>query len=173
MSLKTKVTLLVHHRELKRTTNTGRLALEALPNSSLVIRGLPQQPLNFAEILSPEFQPILLYPAEGSQELTPDFLTQFKRPIQLLVPDGNWRQASKVSIRSKELEGVPRVVVTNPVSPLLFLRKETKPGGMATLEAIALALGVLEGMEVQEKLMALYNLKLHRTLEARGQKFKT
>lgn len=170
------LTLIAHHRELKRTTNTGRLALAALPCSDLVVRGRPDEPLDFSRILKPDFQPFLLYPGEGSQVLSFDFLAQFKRPIQLLVPDGNWRQASKVGIRSRELDAVPRVRVSLEAPSLGFMRKETKLEGMSTLEAIAEALGVLEGPDngatTKKALHRLYQLKLQRTLQGRGLKLE-
>lgn len=166
------ITLIAHHRELKRTTNTGRLACEALVNSNLVIRGQREEPLNFSVILRQEFQPLLLYPGEQSQELSSEFLSQFKKPIQLLVPDGNWRQASKVAIRSRELDLVPRVRVSVLEPAQAYMRKETKEQGMSTLEAIAEALGVIEGVEVRELLLDLYQWKLKRTLEGRGLKLE-
>lgn len=172
ISTRSWLTLVAHHRELKRTTNTGRLALKALLQSDLVIRGLPQQPLDFSKILKPNFQPLLLYPGEGSLEISDELVRSFHRPIQLLVPDGNWRQASKVSIRSKELEGVPRVKVALRTPAIAFMRKETKDQGMSTLEAIAEALGVIEGGGVRDQLRQLYQLKLRRTLEGRGLKFE-
>jgi hypothetical protein len=42
------------------------------------------------------------------------------------------------------------------------------PEGMATLEAIACAMGVIEGEAVKAALMKLYNAKLTATLVGRG-----
>jgi hypothetical protein len=39
---------------------------------------------------------------------------------------------------------------------------------MATLQAIAYALGILEGEEVKQKLLELYRHKLEQTLRGRG-----
>lgn len=157
---------------MKRTSNTGLLALQALTNSDLHVRGKTLAPFDFSEVCQDDYQQLLLYPAEGSEELTSHFLKKFSKPIQLLVPDGNWRQASKVSSRSPQLEGVPRVRISGAQmvlrSPDLFMRKETKGQGMATLEAIAEAMEILEGVEIANQLKALYELKLRRTLEARG-----
>ena len=41
------------------------------------------------------------------------------------------------------------------------------PEGMATLQAIAYALGVIEGSSVQNELLKLYHLKLEKTLLGR------
>ncbi len=165
--LKTKVSLIIHHRELKRTTNTGMLAIKALANSSVFVRGLVEQPLNFTEIFDPNYFPVLLYPSDGSVELNLEFLETISKPVQLLVPDGNWRQASKVSIRSQELKQVPHVRL-KAVEDKHFLRKETKAHGMATLQAIAESLRVIESQEIGSALQELYQLKLTRTLQGRG-----
>ena len=48
------------------------------------------------------------------------------------------------------------------------LRAESSEFGMSTLEAIARALGVIEGDEVEKKLLEVYQVKLERTLIGRG-----
>jgi len=168
LDLNSKLTLIIHTRELKRTTNTGQLALRALKNSDHYVRGLIDEPLNFTQILDPEYQSVLFFPAEDASLLTPEWASQWKKPIQLLVPDGNWRQASKVFLRHPEVKILPRVMVKPTTLQTHFLRKETKPEGLSTLQAIALAFGALEGPDVEKKLMTLYELKLQRTLEGRG-----
>ncbi len=168
LALKTKVSVLVHAKELKRTTNTGSLATLALANSGLHVRGLKDQPLEVSQILNPSYEPLLFFPADDAAELTPDFVSKLTLPVQLIVPDGNWRQASKVHTRHEELANIPRVRISARNTATQFLRKETTPEGMATLQAIAEALGILEGPEAREILMTLYNLKLQRTLKARG-----
>lgn len=168
MSLKTQLALVIHAKELKRTTNTGRLALEALTNSRMWIRGEANNPIDFDSLLSPDYQPLLFFPAEDAVELTKEFIGSFEKPIRLIVPDGSWRQASKLHYRHRELDAVPRVKISEPNLATQHLRAENMPEGMSTLEAIAKAFSVLEGEEVGEKLRALYAEKLKRTLEGRG-----
>lgn len=168
LDLKTRVSLVIHHRELKRTTNTGRLALKALSNSKMFVRGEETAPLDLSDCLTSDFQPLLFFPSEESRELTPELLQEFSKPIHLIVPDGSWRQASKVQTRHPELKNIPRVMIRTPNTETQFLRKESSPEGMATLQAIAIALGIIEGTIVGDQLMALYRLKLHRTMIGRG-----
>lgn len=169
LDLKTKLSLVVHYKELKRTSNTGRLAVTALVNSEMHIRGLEQtEATDLSRLLLGDYQTLLLYPSDDSVLLNEDFISQFEKPIHLIVPDGNWRQAAKVHVRHKELKDVPRVRVTPKSQATAFLRKEHVEGGMATLEAIAQAMGVFEGPEIEKALNDLYQLKLQRTLKARG-----
>lgn len=168
LQVRTHLTLLVHAKELRRTTNTGRLAVHALLNATLQIRGRIDDNPDLRHILLPNHQPYLLYPSDDAIELSTLHMQQNEAPVQLIVPDGNWRQASKVHTRHPELAHVPRVHFSESRIAPHRLRKEHFAAGMSTLEAIAYAMGVLEGADVQSKLLALYDAKLHSTLRARG-----
>jgi DTW domain-containing protein YfiP len=48
------------------------------------------------------------------------------------------------------------------------LRLENRPGGLATFEAIARALGIIEGENIQAEMEAAFKLKVERTLWARA-----
>lgn len=167
--LQTRILLVVHAKELKRTTNTGRLAAHALRNSKICVRGQLGSPLDLSPYLSPEYQSLLLFPSESAIELS-TFLGNFdhSRRLQLIVPDGNWRQASKVSHRHPELAGIPRVKISTPNLSSEHLRREHFDEGMSTLQAIALALGMIEGSEIGARLRQLYHVKLRATLIGRG-----
>lgn len=170
LNLKTRVCLVIHAKELKRTTNTGRLAVRALKNSEMRVRGERGSEQDLSDLLTDQYRTFLFYPSDDAVELNRNLVEQDSKPIQLIVPDGNWRQASKVHYRHDELKNVVRVK-TRPSNPATqFLRTESKTDGMATLQAIAEALGVIEGDEVKNELLDFYNLKLQRTLKARGVK---
>ncbi|MES3036764.1 MAG: tRNA-uridine aminocarboxypropyltransferase [Bdellovibrionota bacterium] len=173
LNLKTKVTLVIHAKELKRTTNTGRLAMDALVNSQMCVRGLKDEPLSLENILTDQYESVLFYPSDDAIELEEFVRARNSRagklPIQLIVPDGNWRQASKVSTRQSELAALPRVKITQANLGASHLRKEHFSEGMSTLEAIASALRIIEGDVVGATLLALYQAKLQATLRGRGQ----
>jgi DTW domain-containing protein YfiP len=172
LNLKTRVSLVVHYKELKRTTNTGRLAIAALSNSEMLVRGEIQiedpKALDLSTLIMPNYESVLFYPSTDAIELSPEWVAAQKKPIHLIVPDGNWRQASKVHYRHPELKELNRVKITPKCQATQWMRKETVEGGMATLEAIARALEILEGREVGGSLLNLYQLKLERTLASRG-----
>ncbi|MBA2404861.1 MAG: DTW domain-containing protein [Bdellovibrionales bacterium] len=168
LTLKTKISLIVHAKELKRTTNTGRLAVSALTNSEMRIRGEERTTLDLSDLLIPSYRTLLFYPADDALELDQKLVSESSLPIQLIVPDGNWRQASKVHYRHHELKKIPRVKISFANTAPLHIRAETTEAGMATLEAIAHALGIIEGPEVKEVLMNFYLKKLEGTLKGRG-----
>lgn len=168
LNLATRVCLVIHAKELKRTTNTGRLGLKALVNSEMRVRGDERESLDLSDLLSPNYKTVLLYPSDDAVELNAEFVLQQTLPIQLIVPDGNWRQASKVHYRHKELSSVLRVRLKNSSPTNQQMRLETVPDGMATLEAMAHALSAIEGAEVGDALLSLYKAKLEQTLIGRG-----
>ena len=175
LKLRTRIALVVHTKELKRTTNTGRLALRALPNSEMFIRGetINRDPLLLDSLLTPNYRTLMFYPSDNARELTTELVEESPLPIQLIVPDGSWRQASKVHYRHHELAEVPRVKISAVNPATLHMRTENHEAGMATLEAIACALGIIEGEEVKAELMKFYQAKLEGTLQGRGQLGKT
>ncbi len=73
----------------------------------------------------------------------------------LVALDGNWAQAKALWWRNPWLTRLRRFVVV-PDGPSLYgdLRREARPDAVSTLEAVALALAVLEGdAAVREKLL--------------------
>jgi DTW domain-containing protein YfiP len=168
LELRTKVALVIHRHELLRSSNTGMLAVRALVNSELRIRGESRQALDLSDLLSSHYRSLLYYPSSDAVELTPELVGKDPRPIQLIVPDGTWRQARKIHSRQLELKGVPRVKISTPNKSTFQLRAQSRPEGMATLLAIAAALRVIEGDTVAVELMRLYQARVARTLNARG-----
>lgn len=164
----TKISLIIHHRELSRSSNTGLLALRALVNSEMRIRGADRAILNLQELITPGYRTLLFYPSADAIELTRELVAQDARPIQLLVPDGTWRQTRKIHSRHPELKEVQRVKISAPNDSIYQLRAQSRAEGMATLQAIAMSLGVIEGEHVAAALMKLYQAKIQRTLAGRG-----
>ncbi len=168
LDLNTKICLIIHVNELKRSSNTGRLALRALVNSEMRVRGETRETLDLSDLLTGRYRTFLFYPTVDAVELDHKLVAHDRTPIQLLVPDGTWRQARKVHSRHHELKDVPRVKISAPDISKFHLRAQHRPEGMATLQAIAHALGVIEGDLVKAQLMKLYDLRVERALVARG-----
>ncbi len=184
LELTTRVALVMHYRELRKPTATGPLALKALSNSVLYIHGRPQAPLSLEHLLHEGRRVLLLFPSEDALEL-PQALVQHRgkhgtiQPITLVVPDGNWRQASRIqkrvpglaprgcgtesptehSLPTQGVEGpaqVEHVVLPAGSESRWGIRTEPRAQGLATFEAIARALGIIEDEAVQAQLEALF-----------------
>ncbi|MBX3187157.1 MAG: DTW domain-containing protein [Labilithrix sp.] len=163
---RTRVVLVIHRAEDRKPTNTGRLATECLANSEVVVRGhegKPDPPLSFA-------RPVLLFPHEDAIPIAA-FARDLDEPVALVVPDGNWRQASKVRARVAGMRDAPCVALPAAEPSIYRLRSEAHPFGLATLEAIARALRVLEGdrgAEIERALLFPFRAMVERTLWSRG-----
>lgn len=159
------MSLIIHAKEMKRTTNTGRLALQALTNSQMIVRGSTTERVDLSSLLDPNYETYVLFPSDDALNLED---LQPQKPVQLIVSDGNWRQASKLNTRHPELGHLPRVKIGAANTAKYHLRKEHFSEGLSTLEAIALAFRIVEGEAVGDSLLALYHKKLTATLEGRG-----
>jgi len=168
IELRTKICLVIHHRELSRSSNTGLLAVRALVNSEVRIRSEGRVALDLKDVLSSQYRTFLFYPTDDAVELDKALVMQEHTPIQLIVPDGTWRQARKIHTRHPELRDLPRVKISTPNHSTFQLRAQSRPEGMATLQAIAHGLAVIEGDGVAAQLMNLYQAKIERTLMGRG-----
>lgn len=168
LELRTRLVLVIHHYELRRSSNTGLLAQRALVNSVVRVRGAGRERLDLTDLLSPDHRSLLFFPSADALELTRELVGRDSRPIQLIVPDGNWRQAGKLHTRQAELRAIPRVKIAAPTETRYQLRAQVRPGRMATLQAVAAALRVIEGDAVGDQLLRLYDARVARTLSARG-----
>lgn len=169
-----RVWIFMHVLEIVTSTNTARLAHLSLKNSALRIRGRMNEPTDWTDVFSGNARPLLLYPSEEAIELTPEWCAQNPGPYSLIVPDGSWRQASKFFVReSKSTPALLRAqhvkLPPGPLSEYPF-RREPHPESVCTFEAIARALGVLEGAQVQADLEISFKLFVNRILKSRGQK---
>ncbi len=163
---RTRLVLFIHRTEDRKSTNTGRLATECLANSEVFVRGHhahPSEPFTWEGA----WQPVLLFPHEGARPLA-DFAAETAGPIALVVPDGTWRQASKVRKRVPGISALPCAWLPATAPSTYRLRTESREAGLATLEAIARAMGILEGLHVQCELERVFRALVERTLWARG-----
>jgi DTW domain-containing protein YfiP len=168
VEVSTRVVVLMHWREVYRRSNTARLACLALSNSALHLRGLAAAPLDTARLVADCQHPALLYPTADAVTLTPELASTSSRPQTLFVPDGNWRQASKVATREAALAHVPRFKLPPGPASAYRLRHSPHAEHLCTFEAIARALGILEGDAVREVLEALLAKMVERVLWTRG-----
>lgn len=166
LTLRTRLVLLLHFEEAKKPTNTGRLAALAVTDSEVHIRGARDVPLDLASLADPSRRAVVLTPSDDAVPLDAAFLAKDPRPITLVVPDGSWRQASKMPRREPALRRLERVRLVAVPQPPSTTRREPREDGLSTLAAIAHALTAIE--DGGAALLALDRLVTERTLESRG-----
>ena len=172
-AIQTKVSLIVHVRELKLTSNTAQFAQKMLPDhAEVIIRGRMNDTFDSSPVLKKTGRPIFLYPHEDALELNDEFKEKYPGPYHLIIPDGNWQQARKVRQREEGFSSLPAVKLPQGITSEYGLRKAIHPEWVSTYEAMAHALGILESSEVKEKLLNFFRLWVKRTEQARSGDFK-
>lgn len=166
--LATRLVLVMHRREVGKLTATGPLALEALVNSELRIHGHQDRLLDFSDLNVPERRTLLLYPGDDVPLLSGSLLAEDPRPVTLVVPDGNWRQAARMGKRLPGLDHAAMVRLPEGAPTEWGIRREHHAEGLATFEAIARALGIIESPAIQSGLEELFRLMVQRTRQASG-----
>jgi len=161
-ALATRVVVVRTAREREQVTNSGRLVPLALANAQLRERA----ELARDELADPARRTLLLFPSSAAAELAP--ASADPRPVTLVVPDGTWRATRRMVAREPALAALARV--TLPPGPPTRYRLRTHPDErcLATLEAVARALGLLEGAAIEQQLTHLFTLFVERTLYSRG-----
>jgi len=168
-NLKTRLVILMQRTEFNFLSNTGRFIPKILPNTEIRFRGtVDQVPLNTKKMIQRDTQPFVLFPAGNAELLTGAFVAKLTKPMTLIIPDGNWRQASKMVKRVEDLHDIPKVILPNDKPSTYRLRISPREEGVCTYEAIARAMGIIEGKEVQQEMEAFFDKFVNRVLRMRG-----
>ena len=158
-----RLVLMIHHRELKKPSNTGMVAVRCLENSEYHTIGLLDRPMNYLDVIHEDVTNLMLFPSPDATTLTPEFCQTLSKPLRLIVPDGNWGQATRMGRRILQQTNIPCVTLPDSGPTKYELRRESedRPQGLATCEAIARAYTLLEsvqaGQHIQDAFIAIYH----------------
>ncbi len=169
MSVRTRVILVAHFYEERKPTNTGHLAVTCLEGARVVRRGGPEHAA--AEVRwESATQPLLLFPGPDAVPLDRWHAARpaDAPPVTLIVPDGTWRQAKRVRYRVPGLAEIPCVSLPEGLYSSYRLRHAHAAGRLSTLEAVAHALGILEGPHIRTRLLHLFEVVVDRALWSNG-----
>jgi DTW domain-containing protein YfiP len=162
---RTRVVLVTHHAERRKSTNTGRLVALAVEGAEVRVRGerdaTPRPPL-------PEGRRLLLFPHPEARALSADDARG--GPVVLLVPDGTWNQARRILRRDPDARDAEPVTLPPGAPSRYGLRRAPREGTVSTLEAVARALAVLEveGEAIERRLMEILDAFVERSQRAAG-----
>lgn len=161
---RTRLVVVMHRAEERKSTNTGALAARCIARSEIIVRGHEDRRWTF--VAEPGTQPVLLFPHEDAAPISR--FAGAERPITLVVPDGTWRQASKVRARVPGLRDIPCVRLPRESPSIYRLRAEAHDDRLSTIEAVARAMGLLEGAHVRRFIEHVFRAMVERTLWAKG-----
>ena len=166
--LDTRVSVVIHFSDFVRTTNTGKWVPLVLSNSEVLIRGRQEAPLDMSQAVLPTYHNLLLFPSPDSVELNSLFVDSISRPINLIVPDGNWNQATKMVKREEQMVALQHVHLKIDKPTRYRLRTAAHEHWIATFEAISRALGIVENPELQKRLEYFFDVAVERMLYLKG-----
>lgn len=169
VAIRTTLLLVVHVHDRGRTSNSVRLLTLAVRDAAILGHGDRAGPPDPAARLPAGTTPVVLFPGRGARPLTPDLVASLPSPPALVVPDGNWRQACGMVKRLPLLAGAVKASLPARDFAGPAMRRNREGQRMSTYEAVAQALGVLEGEAVAGRLMDFYRRAVDRMLLVRGQ----
>jgi DTW domain-containing protein len=159
-----QVDVLIHHREFNRPTSTGRLINRVMPAS----RGhlfRREKPPDRAAIISADRALWILHPRGEPlpAETAPENL-------QVLLLDGSWREAARMST---EVASWGRLVRLPESGPGRYqLRTHEHEGKYSTIESLLMLLASLGLAEAEARLRLQFELHVYAGLRTRGAKAK-
>ncbi|WP_243410122.1 tRNA-uridine aminocarboxypropyltransferase [Pokkaliibacter plantistimulans] len=129
--------LIMHHDELFKPSNTGRLIADVLPTTEVFEWSRIDPPAALLERLADErYQPYLVFPADEPEDqarLLPFQRQTGKTPVFILL-DGTWRQARRMFRHSKWLQSLPLISFTPERSSGYGLREAAEESHLCTAE---------------------------------------
>lgn len=164
-SLRTRVVLVMHRREVQKPTNTGRLARVAFTDVRTEIRG--GEPPDLTAHTAADRRTLVLFPSDDARVITRAVVEEDPRPVTLFVPDGTWGQARRAVRREAVLSEAEHIVPPAGPETSYQLRHEHVEGGLATAEALARVLRVVEGDAAGAHLEAVFRTFVARSLSVR------
>ena len=162
---RTELVLVMHPAEVGKASCTGWLLSFMLPAARTLVYQGRDKPLETPRPTGgsgPPPRELVLHPAGRllSQQ-------DAAGPCRLWVPDGSWRQTRRMMQRVEQLRQAEPVSVGGDFEPPLAMRRPPKPGHVSTGEAVARALGILEGAAIEQQLRAGLSVVVERTLQLR------
>jgi DTW domain-containing protein YfiP len=159
----TNVVFVQHPKERDKAIGTARMAHLSLPGSTLVEGIEVDEHPQVAPLLGRD-DVAVLFPGASARPVTE---WGARPPTTMIVVDGTWWQAKRVMERSPRLASLPRMSIDAPAPSTYRIRKPPSDQHLSTVEAVALALGVLE--DAPDKFATMrrpFDVMVERQLEA-------
>ncbi|EQC44344.1 tRNA-uridine aminocarboxypropyltransferase [Bacteriovorax sp. Seq25_V] len=162
---KVEVLVVMHFTERWLTSNTAYFANLVLNNSKIIERGNLNSPMTSEQFVKEEKSYLYLFPTEDSKPIE-EFKGDISKAV-LVVPDGSWSKAKKFHKREECLKALPKYHLSNVGKSNYQLRKSPGEDFLCTYEAIAKALGSLEGKEIENQMLNFFDIFVDRVLRSR------
>lgn len=163
---RTATVVLQHPSEQKHPLNTARLAVAGLQRAELHVGELFDW---LEDRIAQSGQVYLLFPGDNAQTPEEVMALRAQPAVDLLiVPDGTWRKARKIMYANPVLATLPRICLAADTPTAYKVRKASQPDALATIEAIARTLTVLEPGQDFSQLLQPFNALVSQQIQAMG-----
>lgn len=161
---RSRVLVLQHPRERGKAVGTAHMASLCLPHSQVAVGvDFSASAAVQAWLHDPAYPPVLLYPGPDAVDLNE---APPPHPVTLVVVDGTWHQARSLVRKNPVLRALPRYAFRPPRPSEYRIRREPREDYVSTIEALALALGALEGEpERFERMLAPFRAMVEKQLQ--------
>jgi DTW domain-containing protein YfiP len=137
------VLILQHPAERRVAIGTAAMASRCLRGSRVVVgTHVDADPAVRRALDDPARTPVLLWPGPASSDLA---TSPPAGPVTLLAVDGTWTTAKKLLRLNPAVAALPRFAIAPEAPSEYRIRREPRAECLSTIEALATALGVLEG----------------------------
>jgi len=160
IELPLQVDVLMHQREHLRPTSTGKLINRIIPSSRNHLYE-SESPPSRGDVVSPGRELWILHP--NGTELPVDVSPA---NIQVVLLDGTWREASRMSQTVATWGRLVRLPMTAPSR--YWLRKKQGAESYSTIEALLFLLAALGLTKEEERLRLQFELHVYAGLRSRG-----
>lgn len=155
------VDVLMHRREFRRPTSTGRLIQRVMPDSRIYVHG-DGTPLSREGVVRAGRTLWILHPGG---ELPPP--STELGPLQVLVLDGSWTEAGRMRRVVEPWGRLIRLPADLPPSRY-GLRQQPTAGMFSTVEALVILLALLGWGDAATQLRIQFELHVYAGLRSRG-----
>lgn len=160
IELPLQVDVLMHKREQLRPTSTGKLINRVIPSSRNILFEA-ESPPERENVILPDRELWIFHP--NGTELPAGVLPS---NIQVVLLDGTWREASRMSQSVVNWGRLVRLPMTAPSR--YWLRKKQGEESYSTIEALLFLLGALGLTKEEKRLRLQFELHVYAGLRSRG-----
>ncbi len=150
--------MLRHWRERTKSSNTGRILALAVEGAVVADYGVWDEPFDPSPALVEGAW--LVFPADSTEakQPAPTPKVPARPPAAIVLLDGTWGQARRMSHRIPGLRALPRLAIGPPRPAVQRLRTPHAPWAVSTIEAGALALEAVGDTAASDTLHAVQAL---------------
>jgi DTW domain-containing protein len=168
LSTNYRLSVVMNLSEFFKLSNSGRLLPLLFKNTQIFIRGLRHNPLRWP--LQENHKPIekayILFP--NQQALCVDDIS-IEKNANIIIPDGNWSQAAKITNRLLKIKGMQTITFKSTKGSRYLLRKNPDANRLCTLQASAILMAQLDrDATIEQNANKLLDRLNHNVMSLRG-----